>query len=133
MQYLFRQGKSAQFTTIICTHHPLKIPQSLLQSIDYYFAAADPTTLRTLTGLYGTKDYSEIRLAVGDNIREFEFIVLQKNRINSGEKYKNISDDEAQRLYGSSTVHEKPLVNALGPNFKDVLNFEKVLSLYKRM
>jgi len=83
MQYLFRQGKSAQFTTIICTHHPLKIPQSLLQSIDYYFAAADPTTLRTLTGLYGTKDYSEIRLAVGDNVREFEFIVLQKNRINT--------------------------------------------------
>ena len=71
MQYLFRQGKYAQFTTIICTQYPLKIPQSLLSSIDYYFAAADPNTLRTLTTLYGTLDYSEIRLEIGDKLKEF--------------------------------------------------------------
>ena len=80
MQYLFRQGKDSQFTTIICTRHILKIPQSLLRNIDYYFVAAEDhqNTLRTFTATYGTIDYSNITLQIGTNLRPFDFVVLNK-------------------------------------------------------
>lgn len=43
--------------------------------------------------------------------------------------------DEAgfERLYASSVIHEKPLTNALGENFRDILTYEKVKELFKRM
>ncbi len=43
-------------------------------------------------------------------------------------------DDEAfHRLYLSSIIHEKPLINALGPDYRDVLTEEKVGALFRRM
>ena len=45
----------------------------------------------------------------------------------------NLNEGELNRLYEASIVHEKPLTNALGPNFKDVLTKEKVIELFKSM
>ena len=36
-------------------------------------------------------------------------------------------------LYQASIIHEKPLTNALGERFADVLTKEKVVSLFKKM
>ena len=44
-----------------------------------------------------------------------------------------LNDDQMRALYEASIVHEKPLVNALGENFKDVLTFDKVSELFLRM
>jgi 3-deoxy-alpha-D-manno-octulosonate 8-oxidase len=46
---------------------------------------------------------------------------------------KNLSDGELQMLYEGSIVHEKPLTNALGPDFKKILSREKMLDLFRRM
>lgn len=37
------------------------------------------------------------------------------------------------RLYAVAIRNEKPLMNALGPNFKNILSQEKVFELYRRM
>ncbi|WP_035067299.1 iron-containing alcohol dehydrogenase family protein [Nitratidesulfovibrio termitidis] len=45
----------------------------------------------------------------------------------------NLSDDQMKALVASSVVHEKPLTNALGPDFRKILTDEKVISLFKAM
>lgn len=45
----------------------------------------------------------------------------------------NLSEAQFEALVASSVVHEKPLTNALGPGFRDILTREKVISLFKAM
>lgn len=44
-----------------------------------------------------------------------------------------LSDEDYTRLYDSTIIHELPLKNALGDNFKEVLTKEKVIEIFKRM
>lgn len=46
---------------------------------------------------------------------------------------RDLTDEQYERLYLSTVIHEKPLSNALGPDFKAILTREKVTSLFKRM
>ncbi len=46
---------------------------------------------------------------------------------------KNLTDEQYDALYQGSIVHEKPLINALGPDFKQILTREKVIDLFKQM
>jgi 3-deoxy-alpha-D-manno-octulosonate 8-oxidase len=46
---------------------------------------------------------------------------------------RNLSDAQYDALYAGTIVHEKPLTNALGPEFRQVLTKEKVLSLFRDM
>ena len=45
----------------------------------------------------------------------------------------NLSDETYLVLYNSTVIHEKPLSNALGNNFKEQLTLEKVTEIFKRM
>jgi len=45
----------------------------------------------------------------------------------------NLSDETYQALYNSTVIHEKPLSNALGDNFKEILTYKKVKEIFKRM
>ena len=45
----------------------------------------------------------------------------------------NLTDEQFDQLYASTVIHEKPLTNALGENFKEVLTKEKVIDLFKIM
>lgn len=45
----------------------------------------------------------------------------------------NLSDDEYLALYNSTVIHEKPLSNALGVDYKNILTFDKVKEIFKRM
>ena len=45
----------------------------------------------------------------------------------------NLSDETYQKLYNSTIIHEKPLSNALGDSFREILTFEKVTEIFKRM
>ncbi|CUU69625.1 NADH-dependent butanol dehydrogenase a [Campylobacter hyointestinalis] len=38
-----------------------------------------------------------------------------------------------KKLYDSTIIHEKPLSNALGANFKNILTYEKVKEIFKKM
>jgi 3-deoxy-alpha-D-manno-octulosonate 8-oxidase len=44
-----------------------------------------------------------------------------------------LSDEQFQTLYRATVVHEKPLTNALGNNFKDKLTADKVREIFERM
>ena len=46
---------------------------------------------------------------------------------------KQLSDEQYQRLYESTIIHEKPLANALGVDFKKVLTIENVIEIFKKM
>jgi len=45
----------------------------------------------------------------------------------------NLDDETYLKLYNSTVIHEKPLLNALGANFKNMLTLEKVTEIFKRM
>lgn len=45
----------------------------------------------------------------------------------------NLDEEVYQKLYNSTVIHEKPLSNALGDNFKEILSYEKVKEIFKRM
>jgi 3-deoxy-alpha-D-manno-octulosonate 8-oxidase len=44
-----------------------------------------------------------------------------------------LSDEQFERLYESSIIHEKPLINALGDGFRDILTKSRVIELFGRM
>lgn len=45
----------------------------------------------------------------------------------------NLDEETYQKLFNSTIIHEKPLSNALGDNFKEVLSYDKVKEIFKRM
>jgi len=45
----------------------------------------------------------------------------------------NCSDEVYEKLYESTIIHEKPLINALGTGFKKILTLEKTTELFKKM
>jgi len=46
---------------------------------------------------------------------------------------KDLDDETYKKLYNSTVIHEKPLTNALGDEFKEKLTLEKVTEIFKRM
>lgn len=46
---------------------------------------------------------------------------------------RDLTEDQYDRLYASTVIHEKPLTNALGPNFKDILTRQKVEEIFRSM
>jgi 3-deoxy-alpha-D-manno-octulosonate 8-oxidase len=45
----------------------------------------------------------------------------------------DLDDDQMDALYRATVVHEKPLANALGDGWRDVLTREKVYEIFRRM
>jgi len=45
----------------------------------------------------------------------------------------NLDDEIYLKLYNSTIIHEKPLSNALGDNFKDILTLDKITEIFKRI
>jgi 3-deoxy-alpha-D-manno-octulosonate 8-oxidase len=45
----------------------------------------------------------------------------------------NLKNEQYDQLYESTIIHEKPLTNALGENFKEILTKDKVIQLFKKM
>ena len=68
-----------------------------------------------------------------DAFSEFwSFVDKQKIDIPEG-ICRNLTDVQYSSLYDSTVVHEKPLTNALGEDFKRILTKEKVVELFKAM
>jgi len=45
----------------------------------------------------------------------------------------NLTYEQYDQLYASTIIHEKPLTNALGKDFKKKLTREKVTDIFKKM
>jgi 3-deoxy-alpha-D-manno-octulosonate 8-oxidase len=46
---------------------------------------------------------------------------------------RGLTDEQYERLYASTVIHQKPLTNALGVNFPGVLTRKKVIEIFQRM
>jgi len=45
----------------------------------------------------------------------------------------NLTDEQYDELYNATIIHEKPLYNALGKKFKEILNKDRVIEIFKQM
>jgi 3-deoxy-alpha-D-manno-octulosonate 8-oxidase len=46
---------------------------------------------------------------------------------------RNLPDGRYEDLYRASVIHEKPLTNALGPDYKTILSKDRLIALFKAM
>ncbi len=46
---------------------------------------------------------------------------------------RNLSDNQYEQLFASTIIHQKPLTNALGESYRDVLNRDTVKSIFMNM
>jgi 3-deoxy-alpha-D-manno-octulosonate 8-oxidase len=68
--------------------------------------------------------------------REFkEFMrMVEKQKIQLPQKLcNNLKEAQYNSLYQATIIHEKPLSNALGKDFQNILTKEKVKELFLRM
>ena len=45
----------------------------------------------------------------------------------------DLNEHQYRALYDATIIHSKPLANALGDDFRDILTFDKVVELFQRM
>jgi len=62
----------------------------------------------------------------------WKMVIKQKIHIPKG-ICKDISKDTFNKLIKSTIIHIKPLTNALGPNFREILTDEKIIQIFKKM
>ena len=55
------------------------------------------------------------------------------NNIKFSKKIKNLKSDDFEKLVISTLVHEKPLYNALGKNYKKILNKDRLRKIFKKI
>jgi 3-deoxy-alpha-D-manno-octulosonate 8-oxidase len=46
---------------------------------------------------------------------------------------RNLTNEQYEQLFASTVVHQKPLTNALGENYLDILTKDKVIEIFKEM
>lgn len=46
---------------------------------------------------------------------------------------RGLTDEQYRALYDATVIHQKPLTNALGSDYRKVLTFDKVVSLFQKM
>jgi len=112
-------GGSAIGNSYVGLIHPLSAGLSMVLGLHH--CVANCVVMNVMEEFYPreTKEFKEMAAANGIKIPTG---VCQ-----------GLSEDQLRRLYDASIVHEKPLANALGENFKETLTFEKVSELFLRM
>ncbi len=68
-----------------------------------------------------------------DEYEEFSSMIAMQNIDIPKGVCSNLTSEQYEKLYQSTIVHEKPLFNALGDSFKDILTKSKVVEIFKRM
>ncbi|MBI1388549.1 MAG: iron-containing alcohol dehydrogenase [bacterium] len=112
-------GGCAIATSYVGVVHPFSAGLSVVLGIHH--CVGNCITMRAMAEFY-PEEYSEF----------WKMVELQNVEIPSG-LCKDLSDDQYDRLYESTVVHEKPLTNALGEDFKSILTREKVKELFQSM
>jgi 3-deoxy-alpha-D-manno-octulosonate 8-oxidase len=99
--------------------HPFSAGLSVV--LDTHHCIANCITMNAMEEFY-PKEYLEFM-----NMADKQNIEIPKNIAC------DLTDEIYQKLYDSTIIHEKPLINALGNDFKLLLTFEKVKDIFKRM
>ena len=112
-------GGCAIATSYVGVVHPFSAGLSVVLGIHH--CIANCITMRAMEEFYSNEHREFWQLAERQDVEIPEGICL------------NLSDKQYDQLYASTVMHEKPLTNALGKNFKEVLTKEKVIEIFRKM
>lgn len=68
-----------------------------------------------------------------EEVAEFNRIVDKQRIVIPKGICENASEETFNKLYESIIVHEKPLMNALGDDYREILTYDKVKSIFLKM
>ena len=112
-------GGCALATSFVGVVHPMSSGLSVVLGIHH--GVANCITMLAMDDFYP------------DACREFrEMIQAQGVSIPEG-VCAGLTDDQLARMCAAASLHDKPLMNALGPNFRDTLGRARMMNLFRRM
>jgi 3-deoxy-alpha-D-manno-octulosonate 8-oxidase len=112
-------GGCAIATSYVGLVHPLSAGLSVVMG--FHHCVANCIVMRALSEFYPVACDEFLRMA-------------ERQNINIPARVCNGLDSESfQALYDASIIHQKPLTNALGEDFKKILTLDKVTELFKKM
>ena len=112
-------GGCAIATSYVGVIHPFSAGLSVVLGIHH--CVANCITMRAMEEFY-PEEYTEF----------WQMVELHDIYVPEG-VCSNLTNEQFDQLYASTVIHEKPLINALGSNFQDILTKEKVIDLFKVM
>jgi len=112
-------GGCAIATSYVGIIHPFSAGLSVVLGLHH--CVANCITMRAMEEFYPEAFY------------EFWVMVEKQNISVPKDICSNLPNEQYDLLFNSTVVHEKPLTNALGSDFKTILSKEKVIEIFKRM
>ena len=112
-------GGCAIATSYVGVVHPFSAGLSVVLGIHH--CVANCITMRAMESFY-PKEFLEFWKMVDKQCVEIPEGVCS-----------NLTNEQYNQLYASTIIHEKPLTNALGENFKEILTKDRVIDVFKRM
>lgn len=112
-------GGCAIANSFVGVIHPFSAGLSVV--LDTHHCIGNCITMNAMQEFY-PKEYEEFNL-----MAEKQGVSVPKGIAS------NLTDEQYQSLYNSTIIHEKPLSNALGDDFKNILTLEKTTEIFKRM
>jgi len=112
-------GGCAIATSYVGVLHPFSAGLSVVLGLHH--CVANCIAMRAMGGFY-PKEYDEF----------WQMVKRQGVDIPEG-VCRNLADNQFESLYQATIIHEKPLTNALGKDFKLTLTRDKVVEIFERM
>ena len=112
-------GGCAIASSLVGIVHPLSAGLSVVLGVHH--CEANCLVLNQLDEFYPEEVKLFKKMLTKQNIK------LRKN-LTRGLTYEHF-----KMLYSSSIIHEKPLMNALGKNYKEVLSYSKVRKIFEKI
>jgi 3-deoxy-alpha-D-manno-octulosonate 8-oxidase len=112
-------GGCAIATSYVGLVHPFSAGLSVV--LGFHHCIANCIVMRAMKPYY-PQEYSEF----------WNMVEMQNIQIPQG-VCRSLSDDEYEQLYASTIIHQKPLTNALGENYTDILTKDTVIKIFKDM
>lgn len=99
--------------------HPIPSPPGSASSLHVAHGLGNCLALNVLGDIY-PKEYKQFRT------------MIERQGVNLPTGIcKDLTEEQYEGLYRGCIVHEKPLTNALGPDFKQILTKENLIERYK--
>jgi 3-deoxy-alpha-D-manno-octulosonate 8-oxidase len=112
-------GGCAIATSYVGLVHPFSAGLSVVLGLHH--CVANCIVMRAMRPYY-PREYEEFwKMAESQEIAIPEGVAL------------GLSSEQYEELYASTIIHQKPLTNALGENYRDILTREKVVEIFKAM
>ena len=112
-------GGCAIATSYVGLVHPFSAGLSVV--LGFHHCVANCIVMRAMQPYY-PKEYDEF------------WSMVEKQKIDIPEGVaRSLSDVQYEQLFESTVIHQKPLTNALGDSYREILTKEKVLEIFKSM